>query len=305
MNKGLDTKLERLKHFFDIEEVIKSEIDQDYISKYYLINKLPYSLFHTKEHFVHMGISKGEKYRKDDLFGHVREIDGLIKKYFVNDVLELATGRGGNSSWLAKNNPEVSFTGIDISQTQLSFANRVSKGLENYVTQLGNFEDLCQFNDNSFDLVFIIEALCHSNHTDKVLSEVYRVLKKGGCFVVYDGYREKEQDELSVTETRLTQLLEVGVAVNSFNIYKDFLVTSERSGFKVEISEDLSQYVLPTMRGFEWKAKIFFKLGWLAKFLLNLLPSKFSYNIISGYLFPSLIEAKLFSYKYTLLQKKD
>lgn len=302
MKKEIDLKLKKLKQFFDIEEILKNDIDQAYVTSYYLVNKIPYSLFHTKEHFVHMGITRGNKYSEEDLYAHVQEIDKLIKEQSVKKVLELATGRGGNSVWLAKNNPNTSFIGIDISSTQLSFANRISKGIENYRTKQGTFEDLSQFEDNSLDLVFIIEALCHSNDTQKVLCEVRRVLRSGGYFVVYDGYRSGKEVPDKV-ESELMRLLEIGVAVNHFNDYEKFLSTSGKIGLQMETSDDLSLYVLPTMRRFEKKAKMFFGMGLLAKLLLLILPKKFSYNIISGYLFPSLIEAGLFTYKYTLFRK--
>lgn len=304
MSEKTAQKLDILSRYFDIAEVTETTINQDYISEYYRVNKLAYSFLHTKEHFVHMGVTKeGCEYSEEDLYAHAKEIHKLIAESGASQVLELATGRGGNSAWLAKHNPEVSFVGVDISLAQLNFAKKISEGLDNYVVQQGSFEDLSQFADASFDLVFIIEALCHSNNFERVFAEVARVLKQGGKFLVYDGYRERGSADLSEREVLLMRLLEVGVAVEHFNEIDDFLKIARESGFHIETNEDLSLLVLPTMRRFERKAKAFFKLGLIAKLLLSIFPKKFSFNIISGYLFPMLIEEKLFSYRLTVFSK--
>lgn len=305
MNEKLIHKLRVLRRFFDIDKIANIAINQDYISEYYRVNKLAYSLLHTKEHLVHMGITKeGSRYSEEDLYAHVKEIDKFIDKTGASRVLELATGRGGNSAWLAKRNPPASFVGVDISLEQLMFAKRISKSLNNYVVKQGSFEDLSQFADASFDLVFVIEALCHSNNFEKVLTEVSRVLRKGGRFVVYDGYRESSSFALDGEEKNLMRLLEVGVAVEHFNEIDAFLSIASRTGLQIETNENLSALVLPTMRRFERKAKMFFKLGPIAKIMLAILPQKFSLNIISGYLFPVLVKEGFFSYRLTVFKKQ-
>lgn len=304
MSERISHKLKVLGKFFDLEIVAGTAIDQNYIAEYYRVNKLPYSFLHTKEHFVHMGITEdGGEYSEDDLYAHAKEIDRIIHETRASRVLELATGRGGNSAWLAKHNPSTSFTGLDLSETQLKFAEKISKNLDNFVVKHGSFEDLSQFENASFDLVFIIEALCHSNDPEKVLSEVSRVLRPGGRFLVYDGYRERKSSILEQGEILAMRLLEVGVAVSHFNEIDDFLNSAHKAGLQVETNENLSLLVLPTMKRFERKAKTFFKLGHVAKILLTVLPKKFSFNIISGYLFPTLIEEKFFSYRLTTFTK--
>ena len=149
-----------------------------------------------------------------------------------------------------------------------------------------------------------MEALCHSNHFEIVLAEVSRVLRKGGRFLVYDGYREQEGASLEQSEILAMRLLEVGVAVNHFNEIGDFLSAAQKAELQIETNEDLSMSVLPTMKRLERKAKIFLKLGSVAKVLLSIFSKKFSYNIISGYLFPTLIEEKLVSYRLTVFTKQ-
>lgn len=303
MKHTVSKKLERLGQFFNLTDVIHSNIDSRYVDEYYNANKFAYSLLHTKEHFVHMGISKTGSYRKSDLYVHATEIEGMVKQDGAEKVLELAVGRGGNSYWLAKRNSDVKVTGIDVSTVQLSFANKLASTLSNFETLKASYEDLSLFDDNSFDLVFVIEALCHSNDSTKVLREVRRVLKPNGHFVVYDGYRTKQDSRYTENERTAMRLLEVGVAVEHFDVYQLFKMNARQNGFEVIYAENLSKHVIPTMRRFERRARLFFKLGFAAKLLLRCLPRKFSYNIISGYLFPTVMECGLFSYQSTVFQK--
>jgi ubiquinone/menaquinone biosynthesis C-methylase UbiE len=305
MKEHLTKKLRKVEHFFDVKKVAATPIDRAYVTKYYQINKQAYSWFHSRKPLVHMGISKNGVYDEEDLYAQARKINVVIRDQRAEQVLELAAGRGGNSAWLAMQNKEVVFTGIDISTTQLSFARKLAQGLENFHVKQAGFEDLGQFKDASFDLIFVIEALCYRTNLDQSLREIYRVLKPGGHLIVYDGYRTKEAGDLESDELLMVELLEIGMAVNEFDTYHQFVEKASKIRLDVVENEDLSEEILPTVRRFEQKAKIFFKLQIFAKVLLRVLPTKFSYNIISGYLFPTLIEEKLFSYHYTLLQKRE
>lgn len=119
---NIKQKLEDISKIFKIEDVLNIEANKEYIQKYYNTNKIPYSLFHTKTGFVHMGISRDGIYKEDDLFEATRVVEKYIKNLKGNKILELAAGRGANSFYLAKKFPKVSFYGIDISKGQLDYA---------------------------------------------------------------------------------------------------------------------------------------------------------------------------------------
>ena len=60
-------------------------------------------------------------------------------------------------------------------------------GIENVDIQQGNFLKLVpQFEEESFDAAYAIEATCHSPTLEEVYSEIYRLLKPGGKFVSYE-----------------------------------------------------------------------------------------------------------------------
>lgn len=299
----LKGKLTNIGKVFDIKKILALDPDKFYIQKYYKINQLGYTLFHTSKDLIHMGISRDGVYKEEDLF----EAPKIVEKYIVDTkatrVLELATGRGANSVYLAERNSGVIFNGIDISEGQLCYARKKAKKIKNYKPSFGDYHDLSIFQDASFDVVFVIEALCHSKKKEVVLAEVHRVLKPNGVFIVIDGYRERENELFSQDERIAVELTEKTMAVNFFDYYKEFKNKIISSKFIIEKEEDVSEFVLPTMNRFEKSANSFFRSIFLAKLVAFLLPKEFVYNAIAGYLMPTLVKDNVFSYRIFILRK--
>ena len=130
MSEALSNKLEKIERVFDIQKLQCVEADNDYIRSYYLKNKIPYSIFHTKQNFVHMGISRDGTFKEDDLLEHVRFVDNYIFDHNAKEILELATGRGANSLWLAKKHQNSNFNGVDLSKGKSHLRRRVRKSVQ-------------------------------------------------------------------------------------------------------------------------------------------------------------------------------
>jgi arsenite methyltransferase len=301
----LKQKLEDIGKVFKIEDVLGVEANKEYVQKYYKINKIPYSLFHTKTDFVHMGISRDGVYKESDLI----EAAKIVEKYLIQSngskVLELATGRGSNSIYLAKKFPTAKFYGIDLSDGQLEYAVKKAKIVNNFYPASGNFHDLSRFKNETFDIVFVVEALCYSKDKSKVLSEVRRILKKGGFFIIIDGYSNKNPDQMTSDEKVALRLAEVGMALKKFELYGDFVNKIKEDNFKIEFEEDASQFVIPNMDRFERKASLFFKFHRLAKLFSVFLPKEFSYNALFGYLTSTLMRMNTCIYMITVLKKEE
>ena len=103
-------------------------------------------------------------------------------------VLEVGCGCGTDLLQFARAGAEV--YGIDLSQHSVELTKRRLElyGLRDEVTQ-GDSEDL-PFPDNYFDLVYSWGVIHHAPHPSKVVAEIYRVLKPGGCIkaMVYHRY---------------------------------------------------------------------------------------------------------------------
>jgi ubiquinone/menaquinone biosynthesis C-methylase UbiE len=116
------------------------------------------------------------------------ELEGKFLLPHLRDgmkVLDLGCGPGGIACGIAKRvSPSGSVVGLDIDPQSLAAATTRAKelGLENVEFVQANAEQL-PFEDETFDVVFTSAFICHINHIkDKVITEVKRVLKKGGIF---------------------------------------------------------------------------------------------------------------------------
>lgn len=288
---------------FDIHKIVSLRPNAMYVQHYYRINQFAYSLFHTSTDRMYMGISRDGIYKPDDLLEAAKVVERYLRKRHATQILELATGRGATSAYLAEKFPQVRMDGIDISAGQLEFAYKKARHLTNYHPIFGDYHDLSAFKTATFDIVFVIEALCYSREKQRVLREVKRVLKPGGVFIVFDGYGKSASNLLGEIELLASQLTEKSLAVSEFEEYNSFLMKAKQQGYKVVEEEDVSPYILPTLRRFERLAKIFFAVPLLAKVTAKLLPPVFIYNIVAGYLFPEIITSGIGCYYITVLRK--
>jgi SAM-dependent methyltransferase len=135
-------------------------------------------------------------------------------------ILEIGSGSGRNIAWLRNVTPNV--FGMDFAQNALKGQNKVvcARGDEN------------PFKDNSLDIVIAWGVLHYltTEHLDKTLNEVRRILKPSGIFF---GTIRSDQD------THLKEVLKTGDLKNgsarlysekeALNLFKDFKQT--RLGF--------------------------------------------------------------------------
>ena len=103
-------------------------------------------------------------------------------------VLEVGCGVGSQTQIICKRNPKVEFTSVDLSEKSLVQANQVANklGLENASFQQADVYKL-PFATGSFDHVFVCFLLEHLENPLQGLSEMQRVLKKGGTITVIEG----------------------------------------------------------------------------------------------------------------------
>ncbi len=111
-------------------------------------------------------------------------------------VLDLGCGPATQLAQIAQFNPEISFTGLDLSSNMLADAKRHVEafGLKNVELRQGDITRLDAFDDHSVDAVISTMALHHLPtlaHLDKCFAEVWRVLKPGGALYLTDFGRLK------------------------------------------------------------------------------------------------------------------
>src|SRR6185436_1861513 len=138
--------------------------------------------------------------RHEGFFEQARLIGELVRARGAKEVLELGPGKGLNSVYLAERNPDVRFTGVDLTPQHVKVASERGKHCPNLRILHGDFHDLVQIPDESVDLAFEVEAGCYSDTPERVsrfLSEVGRVLRPGGTFVAFGYVRSNDFERCS------------------------------------------------------------------------------------------------------------
>lgn len=160
------------------------------------------------------------------------------------DVLEVGSGRGGGTSYVARYRQPRTMTGLDLAPRAVAFCQRRHRA-DNLKFLEGDAEQL-PFPDESFDAVINVESSHCYPSFDRFLSEVSRVLRPGGAFLFTDmrpphqvaEMRDKLRSVFTVAEE---ECITPGVS-NSLKIH------SERHN--AMISAHVPKILQPMIRGF-------------------------------------------------------
>ncbi|GAB7352325.1 hypothetical protein MBLNU459_g2771t1 [Dothideomycetes sp. NU459] len=104
----------------------------------------------------------------------------------------------------------------------------------------GDFMQM-SFPDNSFDAVYAIEATVHAPSLEAVYAEVFRVLKPGGVFGVYEWLLTEAYDDADPHHRAIRLGIEQGKKISNMEKISVALEAMETAGFgKLELSRDLA-----------------------------------------------------------------
>jgi len=108
-------------------------------------------------------------------------------------ILDIATGTGDFAIQALSLNPD-KIIGVDISEGMLAMGRKKmkKKGLEDKIElQMGDSEKLL-FEDNKFDAIIVSFGVRNFENLEKGLTDMFRVLKKGGKVVILEFSRPKK-----------------------------------------------------------------------------------------------------------------
>lgn len=299
VSKKLDRYIQKVAKVFDISELISEDQSSSKVYTYYKKSFWAYRIFNTDENYIHFSFSDQNYVKKTDYLGPIKEVEKVLKKINAKRVLELASGKGANLGYLNKKYSEVEFHGLDLNQTPLE---RYKKA--NTTFSKGDFHNLIRYEDNSFDLIFIIEGLCYSENKGLFFKEVKKKLKKGGYLVISDGYRTVDWKDISKEEQIAIKLVERGMALNSIEYLPALKSQVENVNLALVEEKDFTKEVVPNLRKFEFLARSFFKFPSFAKLMIKLFSKDFAKNSLSGLFMGSMLDSGNGGYYVHIIKKR-
>lgn len=180
------------------------ELSSDDLEELYNIGKkLDLKLYYFKE--------------KEEL-PRVSIVLGFLKNIYPESILDVGSGRGVFLFPLLKEFPNTNITSIDILPNRLELLNNIKNGgidnLNVYNEDLTNLS----FNDNTFDVVTILEVLEHIPNVKMAIKEAIRVSKKFIVITVPSKEDNNPEHIHLLTKTILTDIFnEYGITNLKFS----------------------------------------------------------------------------------------
>lgn len=157
-------------------------------------------------------------------------------------VLDVGCGVGGPAREMAKF-AGVHVTGLNNNDYQIERATAYARkeGLSDRLSFVkGDFMQM-SFPDNTFDAVYAIEATVHAPSLQGVYSQIFRVLKPGGVFGVYEWLMTEKYDNDNQRHREIRLGIEQGDGISNMVKISEALHAIRAAGFELECHEDLAE----------------------------------------------------------------
>jgi demethylmenaquinone methyltransferase/2-methoxy-6-polyprenyl-1,4-benzoquinol methylase len=117
-----------------------------------------------------------------------KKVIAMVAATNPKNILDIATGTGDLAIQFAEKTTAKKIIGLDISEGMLSVARKKVSGKEisTKIEFVQADSEALPFEDNSFDAITVSFGIRNFENLEKGLSEILRVLKKGGIFVILE-----------------------------------------------------------------------------------------------------------------------
>ncbi|KAK5999113.1 Sterol 24-C-methyltransferase erg6 [Cladobotryum mycophilum] len=156
-------------------------------------------------------------------------------------VLDVGCGVGGPAREIAKFTG-CHVTGLNNNDYQIDRATHYAEkeGLAKQLSFVkGDFMQMT-FPDNTFDAVYAIEATVHAPSLEGIYSQIFRVLKPGGVFGVYEWLMTDDYDNENLHHREIRLGIEQGDGISNMCKVTEALDAMKAAGFEMLHHEDLA-----------------------------------------------------------------
>ncbi|KAF2473526.1 uncharacterized protein BDR25DRAFT_333045 [Lindgomyces ingoldianus] len=157
-------------------------------------------------------------------------------------VLDVGCGVGGPAREMVKFSG-ANVIGLNNNDYQIERATRYAQkeGLSHKLKfTKGDFMQM-SFPDNSFDAVYAIEATVHAPSLEGIYSQIFRVLKPGGVFGVYEWLMTDSYDNENPHHREIRLGIEQGDGISNMEKVEVALAAMKAAGFEMIHHEDLAE----------------------------------------------------------------
>lgn len=253
---------------------------QEYYTRAHIDYLLVWQVF--RNHGLHVGFYDDDHDSHDAAVENMNRVLADAADIGPDDrVLDAGCGVGGSSIWLTDHRG-ASVVGSNITPSQLERARRLAASREcsgsvKFVHD--DFTDM-DFPDDSFDVVWGLESVCHAEDTTAFLAEAARVLAPGGRLVVADRFmatRDLSRDQ----RRRMNHWLD-GWAIPHLAHRDDFRTALESTGFENVEFRDITEHTIPSSRWMSVACALCYPGSRFLE-LLRLRDETQTKNVIAGY----------------------
>lgn len=189
-------------------------------------------------HFAH---TKKDEGHMESILRHETRLADELGLTPGMKVVDAGCGVGGPARGIA-NYSKAHVYGVTINKYQVERGQQHTKkkGLSDLVTHIqGDFTKL-PFEAESMDAAYAIEATCHAQKLEDVYGDIYRVLKPGGRFAVYEWLVTPKHDPNNEEHKAIAKEVEYGNGLPPLRSMEDVRKAADNVGFKTLKDDDLA-----------------------------------------------------------------
>jgi SAM-dependent methyltransferase len=291
-----------------VDSIFSDKSNFSTLPNYYNKAGVIYKQFHSSDGAMHFPIKLDnlESHNTKLLF-QAKSIEEIININSYNSIIELGSGFGFNSIYLAGIFPEKKFLAIDITESNLkeAEARAMKLGLTN-ITFL-NLDYTESLHLYKADLIFGVETFCYCNNLNALFKNISASLNENGRIVIYDGYERltSQFKELTPVEVKAYRLFCYGYFLSKFQNLEDIYDAANSTNLHIELEKDYSKEILSNTRVMQKGSLKLIKYPFLTKFMIRckIISHMTFMQSLSGLFSSYFLERNFMSYYAFVLKK--